>query len=116
MGRIREVRTVPVFSLDELLSYFPPPQALKIDIEGAEALALAGARRMLTDVRPVVIMEVSQQNAEEVGRVLTDHRYRMYDGDAEPTARRALTTPPWNCLAVPSEKTDLHTIVTTTTG
>lgn len=35
-----------------------PPQAMKIDVEGAEMLVLEGAREVLRGCRPVVILEV----------------------------------------------------------
>lgn len=36
----------------------PPPQVVKMDIEGGEVLALPGMRRVLTEVRPLMLMEL----------------------------------------------------------
>lgn len=36
----------------------PPPQAIKLDIEGGEVLALPGMHRLLEDARPLVLMEL----------------------------------------------------------
>jgi FkbM family methyltransferase len=40
------------------------PDLVKIDIEGAELLALRGARRILTDNSPVIVLEYLPENAE----------------------------------------------------
>lgn len=44
-------RTVPCFSLDDLIFAFgaPAPTHIKIDVDGAEAAVLAGASRLLAD-------------------------------------------------------------------
>lgn len=48
------------FSLDQTLSSFEIPRSffLKIDVEGFEASVLAGARRVLSDSRPLIQCEV----------------------------------------------------------
>jgi FkbM family methyltransferase len=53
-GRLR-VRTV---SLDELVfqGELPPPDCIKIDIEGAEMLALRGAQSVLSGYRPTIFL------------------------------------------------------------
>ena len=50
-----QVKTV---SLDELIetNQIPPPDFIKIDIEGAEALALQGARSMLSKLHPPILL------------------------------------------------------------
>jgi FkbM family methyltransferase len=51
---------VPGISLDEFIytQLNPPPQVVKIDIEGGEVLALPGMRRLLREGRPVVFLEL----------------------------------------------------------
>jgi FkbM family methyltransferase len=52
--------SVPGLSLDEF-AYArgnPPPQVVKMDIEGGEVLALPGMRRVLAEARPVMLMEL----------------------------------------------------------
>lgn len=39
---------VPSLTLDELISYHPAPRLIKMDIEGAEVLALPGGRKLLS--------------------------------------------------------------------
>ena len=52
--------TVPGISLDEFVygQGNPPPQVVKMDIEGGEVLALPGMRRVLTQARPLMLMEL----------------------------------------------------------
>jgi FkbM family methyltransferase len=51
------MRQVPVVTLDEEVGR-PPVGFLKIDAEGAEALVLRGARRVLIDHHPVVLADL----------------------------------------------------------
>jgi len=48
--------SVPVTTLDELVGD-DPPALIKIDVEGSELLVMQGARRLLTDVAPVLLFE-----------------------------------------------------------
>jgi len=50
-----ECETIP---LDALLPELPVPRLIKIDVEGAETDVLAGAYRLVHEVRPVWIVEV----------------------------------------------------------
>lgn len=99
MGGVRRRHLVPTVSLDCLARHFPLPHVLKIDVEGAEALVLRSASRVLA-VRPVIVCEVAGENAEAVGEVLARHGYAFHDGDAPPP-RPITNTPPWNLLATP---------------
>ncbi len=49
---------VKTISLDELIdtNQIPPPNFLKIDIEGAEMLALCGAKSMLIKIHPTILL------------------------------------------------------------
>jgi FkbM family methyltransferase len=51
---------VPVVTADTLLrdKRVPAPSIIKIDVEGAEALVLAGAHHLLGSLRPVLMIEV----------------------------------------------------------
>ena len=56
--------TVPSWTLDSLLAQrTSPPVLVKIDVEGAEALVLRGAARLLAEHRPAVLMEVHNASA-----------------------------------------------------
>jgi len=76
-GHIR----VPTTTLDALLDRFPAPDLLKIDIEGAEALALDGASRLLTDIRPIICIEVRRETKDEVEQRLAACGYRCEGGE-----------------------------------
>lgn len=52
----------------------PPPQVLKIDVEGAEAAVLRGLLPILREWRPVVFLE-EHGDASESRALLTDHDY-----------------------------------------
>ncbi|MEH2250266.1 FkbM family methyltransferase [Nostoc sp.] len=49
---------VETVSLDEFIDtkQIPPPNFLKIDIEGAEMLALSGAKSMLSKIHPTILL------------------------------------------------------------
>jgi len=49
---------IPTLSLDELIHQHaaPPPDLIKIDVEGAEAAVLAGAAELLREHRPIVFV------------------------------------------------------------
>jgi FkbM family methyltransferase len=44
----------------------PVPQVVKMDIEGGETLALPGMRRLLTEARPLILMELHGPEAARV--------------------------------------------------
>ena len=43
----------------------PPPQVIKMDIEGGEVLALPGMRRLLTETQPLLLMELHGREAAQ---------------------------------------------------
>ena len=79
MGGGREVVLVPTLSLDVLLESLPPPSFFKIDIEGAELVALQGAERLLSQVRPSAYVEVDENLAEAVYALFASHGYEAFD-------------------------------------
>jgi FkbM family methyltransferase len=103
-GGFLETRSVPLYSLDELLSSFRRPDVLKIDIEGAEIVALQSATRLLTEVRPIIMVEVDpdEKHRREVAEIFKEHRYRLFDSDVPQSERQEMALPAWNCLAIPS--------------
>jgi len=60
--------SVPGIILDEFVyrDGNPPPQVVKIDIEGGEVLALPGMHRILAEARPVVLLELHGPQAAQV--------------------------------------------------
>lgn len=100
-GGTRERQLVMTMSLDSLLTHFPPPNVLKIDVEGAEGLAIRGASRLLSEFRPRLLIEVNESNVVEVGAALRSSGYTMFDADADIATRVPLRSPVFNTLALP---------------
>lgn len=56
----------------------PPPQAVKMDIEGGEVLALPGMARLLAEARPLLLMELhGPEAARAAWETLTAAGYRL---------------------------------------
>ncbi len=99
-GGALESRLVTTYTADELLEWFAAPDFVKIDVEGAEVSLLAGAEKLLTQVRPTIAIEVDPSHSRDVAGVFARHRYRMYNAD-QPAPRALLIEAAWNTLAVP---------------
>ncbi len=70
------ITEVAQHSLDELVaSGQPPPDLVKIDVEGGEIGALRGADHVLRTHRPVVIVEVRDDTGEPVQRLMREAGY-----------------------------------------
>ena len=72
--------TVPGISLDEFVygQGNPPPQVVKMDIEGGEVLALPGMRRVLAEARPLMLMELhGPESSRAAWEALTDAGYKI---------------------------------------
>lgn len=74
-GAPRETQSVPTLTLDTLRDSAPRPDVVKIDIEGAEKLALAGATALLREDRPVLIMEAEDDVMTELVAMLDEVGY-----------------------------------------
>jgi hypothetical protein len=98
---VREEITVPTLRLDTLLRHFPPPDLIKIDVEGAEALVLRGCEQVLEDSRPILVVEVHEANRDEITARLSAADYVLYD--AEGDLARPIEACAWNTLARPRE-------------
>jgi len=44
----------------------PPPQVIKMDIEGGEVLAIPGMRRLLREARPLILLELHGPEAAQI--------------------------------------------------
>jgi FkbM family methyltransferase len=62
------------------------PQLIKLDIEGAESLALEGAVETLANYRPIILVEVTR-NRDTVWRILNDLAYEMFTPEWERVTR-----------------------------
>jgi FkbM family methyltransferase len=80
----RQVLEVPAVSLD---SWFPMGESLhfvKIDVEGAEGLVLAGMRRLLRDARPALAVEFHDDEAWDSRHELLEAGYALSRPDGSP--------------------------------
>jgi FkbM family methyltransferase len=76
----RESIEVPGIALDDFIyrDGNPPPQIIKMDIEGGEVLALQGMSRVLTETRPVILLELHGPEAARVAwETLTTAGYQI---------------------------------------
>ena len=81
MGRHEDegpLTTVESITLDDFcIRYNVTPDLIKIDIEGAEGLALAGAKKILTTARPIIVCEIhTPKAAQQVHSILTQCGYK----------------------------------------
>jgi FkbM family methyltransferase len=68
----------------------PPPDIIKIDVEGAEAMVLRGAIQTLSTARPIVLAEIhSGELLREVTELLEGQRYVVEAIDASELHRAA---------------------------
>lgn len=104
MRGVRENVMVPTLTLDTLLGFRDPPSFLKIDVEGAEALVLRGASRILEEVPPTIYVEVGERENEEVAGILKKVNYILFDGSKPVCKQDPLSRCNYNTLAVPEEK------------
>lgn len=75
-----EQSTVSTVRADTLLgeARVPPPALVKMDVEGAEFMVLAGATDMLARVRPTLLIEIHHVVAMfHVQQLLTSHGYSL---------------------------------------
>ena len=97
-GGVRELQYVPTFSLDSLLEQLPAPDIVKVDVEHAEVEVLLGGLRLLSQVRPVMLLEVSPDNQDFVTEILVGSDYQMFDGELGGQVDRAT----WTTIAIPN--------------
>lgn len=55
--------TVPVMALDAMADMLPRLDFIKLDVEGAEAAVVAGARGLITKFRPTIYAEADRRDA-----------------------------------------------------
>lgn len=111
-GGTRSTESVLTITLDWLMGQLPPPQVLKIDVEGMEHRVLAGATAVPSKARPVIWCEVDPVNKDEVTRILHAHDYEIFYGNLDPSQRQPLQRAPWETLACPRPRcVSGHTMV-----
>ena len=81
---VREICTVRIDRIDTIAEEASPPDIVKIDVEGAGAAVLRGARRTLERARPTVFFEVHEDGlavskTAECRQILESHGYTIVD-------------------------------------
>lgn len=97
----KAVLLIPACSLD---SYFPKRTRLnliKMDIEGAEALALSGMKRILHNIRPILLIEFHNEKGWIGRRILFKAGYALYDMDLQKIDSDKNTQRVYHVLALP---------------
>lgn len=77
--------SVEIKTLDGMLARgaLPPPDIIKIDVEGAEGMVLKGAERTLATAKPIILAEIhSARLMREVKALLERHGYMVDEIDA----------------------------------
>jgi FkbM family methyltransferase len=98
---------VPATTLDQLLDQFGPPSLVKLDVERSEDLALAGARRLLEEVRPVWIIELhGGDHASRALEQLDDSEYLVRGMTDAPLAEQLATREHLHVVAEPRPSRD----------
>lgn len=95
---------VPATSLDSYFSAGSPVHFVKIDIEGAGALALRGMRRILRESRPFVLVEFHDDEEWSGREELLAARYELYDMQGKKLDSAADLQRVYHCLGCPVEK------------
>lgn len=87
-GDLATLRSVVALRGDALLENWRAPDVVKIDVEGAEIAALEGASRLLSEIRPVLYIEIAEANAQAASEILHGHGYDLFrlegDGSESP--------------------------------
>jgi FkbM family methyltransferase len=99
-GGARSTVLVPVLTLDLLLRGHTAPSLIKIDVEGAEEAVLNGATKVLTTIRPTILIEVGQETSENIIMTLKKNNYQLFDYESGQCINNSDNSPS-NILAIP---------------
>lgn len=105
-GGVDQRISVMGVSLDWMLSQRKPPNVLKIDAEGAELEVIKGASVLLSEVRPLIHIEVGAANKDSLSRIFHSQEYALFDAEGDGTISCPLDCCAWNTLAIPIERVE----------
>jgi FkbM family methyltransferase len=69
--------SVRITTLDDFCGDHPPPPLIKMDIEGAETLALKGAKRVWLENRPVIFLATHGNSRQKYISLLQSNNYKI---------------------------------------
>jgi FkbM family methyltransferase len=100
MGHLTESGgiAVKVVALDEMVAAgeLPPPDFMKVDVEGAEYAALKGAQDLLKKYRPVLFLDTHQREAHRPTIALLQelgYDFMILDGKSLPETKELIARP-----------------------
>jgi len=99
-GGVRQIKIVPTFTLDDILTIYEPPNFLKIDTEGAELLVLEGAKNVIQH-KPIILIEVYSDTHSQVVEILESLNYKLYDAVLLPELKETGNSLCENIIALP---------------
>jgi hypothetical protein len=111
----RDITTIPIESvtLDRYCAEADArPDLVKIDVEGAELLVLQGARELLSESHPALILAVHPywlpggQSPARIRELLTGHGYAVFDSKGQLAG--SLSSGEYLCLRGQAESTTLR--------
>jgi FkbM family methyltransferase len=104
-GTRQEYRVMMV-TADWALDHFPAPDFIKVDAEGAEIWILEGGKRLLSEVRPVIVIEMPAINAQACADIFRANNYVMMSSYQRVDPANAIDdiSDAWDVLAIPEEK------------
>lgn len=105
-GGIRQQFSVLTVTADWVLEHFPAPDFIKIDAEGAETWILQGGTRLLAEARPVIVIEMPNENADACGAIFKANDYVTMSSYGTVDAANIVDDihDVWDVLAIPREK------------
>ena len=90
--------------LDWVAQRLPPPDVLKIDVEGAPLEVLKGGADLLRRKQPRLLVEVSAAASSDVAILLREFGYEIFDGEVPKAEREPLELAPWSTVAIPAQQ------------
>ncbi len=93
-------------TLDALVGSYPPPDFIKMDVEGEELSVLQGGEEVIRANRPIFCIELhSTQLAKDCIEFLRSHGYRVTELDGSPIREHEAVRPgDLQVMAFPSER------------
>jgi FkbM family methyltransferase len=102
-GDAENYKPVVTITLDWLLERWKTPDFIKIDVEGAEVLAINGAERLFREARPIGYIECAKENRPVMTAFFKRMGYALFAID-DSGAERRVPEFVFNTIVKPEEK------------